>query len=215
MSHNLGRYLLAFSALLATFLIPSLVRADDMMGIPLVDPQYANEQCPVGLVSGLTLDQEFGPGTSLITNCVERRRDVKAMFQIDRYCANVTSTNAACTSPYALGNMQNVIDDYEITAGMKRGVDYRMIAIVYGGGGSMLLLGNPFQKQVEALQAEGVTFYFCQNTLRGFIKAGLIPNPQVTGIPASNYLIPGVQFVTAGVGSVLDHELRGWANIAP
>lgn len=209
MNLKIGKYLLALSALVA-FSMPSLVRADSMGS-----PDHGNTACPVGLVSGMTLDQEFGAGASALTNCIKKRHDVKSMFQIDRYCGNVTSTNAACTGPYALGNMQNVIDDYEITDGMKRGVDYKMIAIVYSSGGNMLLKGDKFASQVAALQAEGVTFYFCQNTLRGFIKAGLIPNPVTTGIPASDSLLPGVQYVTAGVSAVLDHEARGWSNIAP
>jgi len=214
MSRKIGKYLFALCTL-AAFSMPSLVRADSTGSAGNGPDDNSNVACPVGLVSGMTLDQEFGAGASALTNCVKKRHDVKAMFQIDRFCGNVTSTNAACTGAYGLGNMQNVIDDYEITDGMKRGIDYKMIAIVYGGGGNMLLKGNKFESQVKALMAEGVTFYFCQNTLRGFIKAGLIPNPVTTGIPASDSLIDGVQYVTAGLSAVLDHEARGWSNIAP
>ncbi len=178
-------------------------------------PDAGNNTCPVGLVSGMTLNQEFGPDASTLTHCIKKRHDVLAMFQIDRFCGNVMQTDAACTSPYALGNMQNVIDDYEITDGMVRGRDYKMIAIVYGSGAKMLLKGNMFASQVQALQAKGVQFYFCQNTMRGFIKAGLLPNYVTTGIPASSGILPGVEYVTAGISAVLDHEARGWANIAP
>ena len=213
MSLKIGKYLLSLSALVA-FSMPSLVRADSM-GSPNGPDEHSNEACPVGLVSGMTLDQEFGAGAGALTNCVKKRHDVKSMFQINRFCGDVTASNAACTGAYGLGNMQNVIDDYEITDGMKRGVDYKMIAVVYGSGGLMLIKGNKFASKVQALMAEGVTFYLCENTLRGFIKAGLIPNPATTGIPASDSLIPGVQYVTAGLSAVLDHEERGWANIAP
>ncbi len=213
MSLKIGKYLLALSALVA-FSMPSFVRADSM-GSPNGPDDNSNVACPVGLVSGMTLDQEFGAGASALTNCVKKRHDVKSMFQIDRFCGNVTASNAACTSPYALGNMKNALDDYDITDGMKPGIDYKMIAIVYGGGGMMLLKGNKFESQVKAMMARGVKFYLCQNTLRGFIKAGLVPNPVTTGIPASDSFIDGVQYVTAGVTAVMDHEARGWSNISP
>ena len=174
-----------------------------------------NNECPVGLVSGLTLDQEFWPGASLITHCVQKRHDVRVLFQIDRFCWDPTMSNAACTGAYALGNMKNVIDDYEITSGMVRGRDYKMIAVVYGSGGLMLRKGNKFESKVKALMAEGVKFYFCQNTARAFIKAGLLPNFSTSGQPAASGLIDGVEYIIGGVTSVLDHEALGWSVIAP
>ncbi|MHB8453911.1 MAG: DsrE family protein [Acidiferrobacterales bacterium] len=199
---------------MVAFALPTLVRADSS------DSQGA-QQCPVGLVSGLTLDQEFGPGASMITRCIKKRRHVRVMFQINRFCSDSTVDNetmspfkSTCTSPYALGQMVNVINDYEITEGMKPS-DFKMIAVAYGKGGFLLLKGNPYQSQVEALMKDGVHFYFCQNTARGFIKAGLLPNPQTTGMPAADGLIPGVTYVTAGVSTVLDFQALGWSSIAP
>lgn len=214
MNHKIGKYLVAFCTLFVVFALPGLARADGT-GTPPVNPGNGNNECPVGLVSGMTLDQEFGDGSSQITHCVQKRHDVKVMFQINRFCGDVTASDADCKSPYALGNMLNVIDDYEITAGMKRGIDYQMIAVVYGGGGKMLLKGNKFESRVKTLMDDGVKFYFCQNTLRGFIRGGLIPNPATTGIPAADSLIDGVEYVTAGISSVFDHEALGWSNIAP
>ncbi len=214
MNHKIGKYLVALCTLLVMFALPGLARADDM-GTHPAHPGEGNNECPVGLVSGMTLDDEFGAGASQITHCVKKRHDLKVMFQINRFCGDVTASDADCKGAYALGNMLNVIKDYEITAGMKRGIDYRMIAVVYGGGGKMLLKGNKFEGQVKTLMDEGVKFYFCQNTLRGFIRGGLIPNPVTTGIPASDSLIDGVEYVTAGISSVFDHEALGWANIAP
>ena len=214
MSYRLEKFLAALSALLIVFALPGLARADNM-GAPPLNPGSGNNECPVGLVSGQTLDDEFGGGSSLITHCVHKRHDVKVMFQINRFCGDEDASDADCKGPYALGNMVNVIKDYEITAGMKRGIDYQMIAVVYGGGGKMLLKGNKFESRVKTLMDEGVKFYFCQNTLRGFIRAGLIPNPATTGIPAADSLIDGVEYVTAGITSVFDHEALGWANIAP
>ena len=199
---------------MVVFALPALARADSS------DSKGA-EQCPVGLVNGLTLDQEFGPGTSMITRCIKKRRHVRVLFQINRFCANSTVDNetmspfkSTCTSPYALGEMMNVIHDYEITEGMKPS-DFKMIAVAYGKGGFLLLKGNPFQAQIEALMKDGVHFYFCQNTARGFIKAGFLPNPQTTGMPAADGLIDGVTYVTAGVSAILDFQALGYSSVAP
>ena len=200
---------------MAVLALPSLAWADghDMGG--------GAQQCPVGLVSGMTLDQEFGPGAQQMTRCIVKRHHVRVMFQINRFCDNSTVDNATmspfnstCTSPYALGQMANVIKDYEITEGMKPS-DFKMIAVAYGKGGFLLLKNNPFQAQVEALMKDGVHFYFCQNTARGFMKAGLLPNYQTTGTPAADGLISGVTYVTAGISAVLDFQALGYQNVAP
>ena len=212
MNHKMVSYACSL-CLMAIFSVPTLALADTQFNGD--SPGMGNNECPVGLVSGLTLDQEFGPGASAITHCVQKRHDVRVLFQIDRFCGDPTKSNAMCTGPYALGNMDNAVNDYEITDGMVRGRDYKMIAVVYGSGGLMLRKGNKFESKVKALMAEGVKFYFCQNTVRGFIKAGLLPNFSTSGQPAASGLIDGVEYVTAGVTSVLDYEARGWSVIAP
>ncbi len=206
-------HLFVLGALVA-FTLPTIARADSS------DSKGA-EQCPVGLVSGLTLDQEFGPGASMITRCIKKRRHVRVVFQINRFCADSTVDNATmspfkstCTSPYALGQMMNVINDYEITDGMKPS-DFKMVAVAYGKGGFLLLKGNPFQSQIQALMKDGVHFYFCQNTARGFMKAGFLPNPQAGGMPTVSGLIDGTTFVTAGVSAILDFQALGYSSIAP
>ncbi len=214
MNHRIVGYLRALS-ILAVCAVPSLGWAASSGSTSSDNAGTGNNECPVGLVSGLTLNDEFGPDATTLTHCIQKRNDVHVMFQINRFCADEDQSNATCTSPYALGNMVNVIDDYEITDGMVRGRDYQMIAIVYAGGGNMLIKGNKFQSQVQALMAKGVTFYFCENTMRAFIKAGLLPNYVTTGIPVSSALIDGVQYVTGGVTAILDHEALGWSNIAP
>ena len=42
-----------------------------------------NNACPVGLVSGLPLDEEFGAGTQELTRCLERRHNVKVVVQVN------------------------------------------------------------------------------------------------------------------------------------
>jgi hypothetical protein len=46
----------------------------------------SNNECPVGLVNGLTLNDEFGPGTSDLTKCLDRRHNVKVVMQINQLC---------------------------------------------------------------------------------------------------------------------------------
>ncbi|MHB1186062.1 DsrE family protein [Thiobacillus sp.] len=171
-----------------------------------------NNECPVGLVSGMSLDDEFGPGSQELTRCIKKRHDVKMVVQIFQLCANGAAT---CTSPYALGNISNILDDYEITHGMKAGRDYEVVAVLHGSGGRMALKGNPFESQVKGLMARGVKFYFCQNTTRGFIRAGILPNYQATGNSATDQLIEGMQYTTAGLTSIADFQALGYQYIQP
>lgn len=162
-------------------------------------------RCPVGLVSGKTLDEEFGPGTAEITRCLEKD-EVKVVYGINKTCAN-----EACTRAYALGNIQNAIKDYEITHGMSVGSDYKIIAVVYSGGYQLVVSNNaavpfkeenPFQTQVEELMAQGVEFYFCQNAARS------------NGVVTAN-LIPGIKFATAGVTAIADFQKMGYSYVSP
>lgn len=165
----------------------------------------ANIDCPVGLVSGLTLDDEFGPGTKELTRCLEKK-PIKVLFQINQFCANT-----ACTRPYALSNVTNAIDDYEITHGFKK-TDYKIALVVHGEGINMVLNNtnlapgtpdrNPFVKNIEKLLANGVKIYLCQNTARS------------RGIKTAD-LIPGVGYVTAGVSAIADFQGLDYSYVQP
>ncbi len=165
-----------------------------------------NKACPAGLVKGLTLDQEFGAGTQENTRCIERRHNLKLVVQI-----NQLNHYGSTTLPYALGNLDNIIADYDITYGLERGRDYEIVAVVTGPAGVMMLNNraatpnartNPFQAQVETLISKGVQFHLCQNTARTMS----IKNDQ---------LIPGVKFVTAGVSALADFQLKGYTYLQP
>jgi intracellular sulfur oxidation DsrE/DsrF family protein len=173
---------------------------------------HGNKECPVGLVNGLTLDEEFGPGSSEITQCVTVRHHLQVAVEINRKCRGTMDENRVCdrSGPDALGNMENMIKDYEITSGMKRGHDYTMIAIVHGSGGFLLLKGNEYEDRVQHLMDEGVKFYFCQNTARGFIRAGIL-----TQGAATSQLIDGVKYVTAGFTALADRQQLGWSVVTP
>jgi intracellular sulfur oxidation DsrE/DsrF family protein len=165
--------------------------------------------CPVGLVNGLTLDQEFGPGTADITHCLERRRGVKLVVQINQFCLD-NVPNSQCTRPYGLIHLANMIDDYEITHGMVLGRDYEMVAVAHTGGGALMVKGNPFEAQVRALQARGIKFYMCQNATRALVRSGALPAGNATA-----YIIDNVEYVTAGVTAVVDFQYRGYRYVQP
>ena len=165
-----------------------------------------SQPCPVGSVSGLTLDEEFGPGTSDITRCIVKRDEVKVVFQVNQLCGN-----SACTRAYALHNIINALDDYEITHGMKIGKDFRIAAVVHNNTYPLILDNfsanpnvkeNPFQADMQKLLDRGVEVYFCQNTARS------------NGV-TTDQLIPGVQYVTSGVTAIADFQQIGWAYVQP
>jgi len=202
---------------LAALSLPMLARADH-------DHEHAhgNTQCPVGLVSGMTLNAEFGDGASMLTRCIKNRHHVRLVIEINRYCrdddAAIDADGKCAGGADALGNMKNIIADYKTTYGMVQGRDYKIVAVVHGMGGRMLLnntgpnpaFKNAYMADVQAMMNEGVTFYFCQNTVRGFIRGGLIGSGD-----AVNEVIPGVKFVTAGFTALSDFQSLGWTQVTP
>ena len=179
-----------------------------MMSVSIAAAESINT-CPVGLVKGLTLDEEFGAGTQENTRCIERRHHLMVATQINQLYNYGTTASSIPLVPYALGNMENIIADYEITSGMQRDRDYEMVAVVSGPAGVMMVnngtghpKSNPFQAQVQALMDKGVQFYLCQNTARA------------NGIK-KEHLIPGVKYVTAGVTAVVDFQLMGYTYLQP
>lgn len=191
--------------------------------------EASNNTCPVGLVNGQTLVDEFGPDTDTLTRCLERRHNVKVVMQINQFCRDdVPRDQCASNRAYALGNMRNMIKDYEITHGMVAGRDYEIVAVVHSGGGWLMLKnegldgdGNPvsgrnqFESQVRDLLDQGVKFYFCQNTTRGFISRGFLPDTTESTAGATGELIEGVEYTTAGVTAIAEFQSRGYNYVQP
>ena len=212
--------------------------------------QADEDACPVGVLPGspgtpeTTLDEEFGPGTSDKTTCLENRENIKIVMQLNKSCRDSYAThpvdtngkptgdvsrvvnniaNCADNRAYALGNLRNMIKDLKITNGIApEDIDIRVV--VHSGGGYVLLKDagfdgagnyiesgrNKFQSQVEDLMAEGVRFFFCQNTTRGFINNGTLPAGDATA-----QLIDGVEYVTAGVTAISDLQEQGYRYVQP
>jgi len=202
------------------FLMRGSLLAATLIGLGFIGGAAAapggNNECPVGVLEGspgtpdTTLDLEFGPGSAEITHCLKRRHKVKLVVQVNQYCGK-TDENGVCTRPYALHNIDNVIKDYEVTNGMVQGRDYEIAAIVHSGGGTLLLdpdgghpnaVNNQFAQDVMDLMDAGVKFYFCQNTARSM---------HVT----TDQLIPGVEYVTAGISALADFQSDGWTYVQP
>ena len=182
------------------------------MSNTLADHGHDNKKCPVGLVTGQTFDEEFGAGSEKITHCLEKRTKVKLVVQANQFCMDNVS-NAECTHPYALLNLTKMIDDYEITHGMKPGRDYEMAVIAHTKGGPLMLKDdtkNQFRNQVETLLKQGVKFYLCQNATRAMINRGLLPQ-----VDATVNIIDGVEYVTAGITAVVDFQYQGYVYVQP
>jgi len=221
-------------------------------GLCISNAAYAGkptgDECPVELLNGLTLNEEFGSGTSNLTSCMSNRSGVKIVMQLNKSCRDSYAThpvdsdgkptgdvskvvnniaNCADNRPYALGNLVNMYKDLTITNGIDPG-DIDIKVVVHSGGGYVLLKDegydgngnwvtgrNKFQGQVEALMADGVKFYFCQNTARSFIKNNTLPAVNEAEGGATAQLIEGVQYVTAGVTAIADLQDQGYHYVQP
>ena len=115
--------------------------------------------CPCGLVTSLTLDEEFGPGASNITRCLIMRYNIKAIYRLNHmeYTPGTPITRTIVTA----------IDDYKITHGT---TDFKIAAIIHSSGLPLALnrnattphpeaIYNDQQPVIEDLIARGVKFY--------------------------------------------------------
>lgn len=176
------------------------------------EQQSEGRDCPVDLVTGMSLDEEFGPGSSAITHCLQKRTRVKLLIQANDFCLDRVS-NAECKRPYALINLPKMIEDYEITHGMKMGRDFEIAVIAHTRGGPLMLKDetvNQFRSNVESLMKKGVKFYLCQNATRAMIRNGLLPARDATA-----NIIDGVEYVTAGLTAVSDFQYQGYIYVQP
>lgn len=135
--------------------------------------------------------------------------------------------------PYGLGNINNILADPEITHGMQPGKDYQMVVVLHSPGGRMALKDtgvrgdgttvsgrNPFEATIRGLIARGVKVLFCQNTTRAFLNQPgnaitSLPKYLTTGISATDQIIEGIEYTTAGLTSIADYQARGYQYIQP
>ena len=196
------------------------------------DDDKDNGECIVGKVKGMSLADEFGANAPNITRCLKETDKVKLVMQINKACRDTTILNGklenharscGASRGYGIAQLKNMIADYKITHDMQADkIDLRVV--VHGGGGSMMLKGsNNLRPALEALIADGVKFYFCMNTVRGMAKKMTAarmamghPNPVVTPkMLVSTMVIPGVEYVTAGLTAVADFQEVGYNYVQP
>ena len=190
-----------------------------------------------------TWNMEFGPGTKRLTNCIHNRgwgnSTVKVLVQINKFCRDewnsagdrvLKITDCDPGRAYALHNIDNMLNDYETTYGMYPGKKLKVVALVHGEGNHIVLkdgyrfvdtvkgeviIDNPYQSDVEALMARGVRFLFCQNSARNFMSHGELPSYMEGEGSATEALIPGVEYITAGMTAMADLQSRGYSYIQP
>lgn len=108
-----------------------------------------------------------------------------------------------------------------------------MVVVLHSPGGRMALKDtgvrgdgttvsgrNPFEATIRGLIARGVKVLFCQNTTRAFLNQPgdaitSLPKYLTTGISATDQIIEGIEYTTAGLTSIADYQARGYQYIQP
>lgn len=154
----------------------------------------------------ISVDDKFGAGSAAVTRCLAKPVGSKIVYQLNKFC-----DDAACTKPYAIGNILNHIRDLEVTHGVSRR-DFAMVVVIHSGAWKQVLdpaKGHPnasenvFAEQVKSLIAHpSVRVLFCQNTANS--------NKVQLG-----QMIDGVGFVTAGVSAITDLQRVGYKYVQP
>ena len=175
------------------------------------DKHKYKEACPVASpyksTAGDTVsfEDKFGVGTTELMNCLQERDDVRVVMQVNSFVDGKGR-------PYGFRNLPNMINDYEITNGMKSS-DYEISVIIHSGGYPFVLdpaapgahpeaYKNTFAGMVSDLIDRGIKVYFCMNTAAA------------KGIK-TDQMLSGVQYVTAGLTAVADFQEQGYRYVQP
>lgn len=169
--------------------------------------------CPTDIAA--SIEAEFGSGdgaAAAATRCLENlgsKRKVRVVYQVNQECKGYDAAGN-CTDAYAVGNIINAINDYEMQ-GMKNGRNFEIVAVVHSSAWKLILNDgrNKYpgtaagtSPGVADLLAAGVKVYFCQNTARS------------KGVVFAD-MVPGVEFVTSGVSALADFQIEGYALVQP
>lgn len=154
----------------------------------------------------ISVDQKFGDGSAAVTRCLAKTEEIKVVYQVNALC-----DDAACTKPYALGNVLNHITDLEVTHGIPP-KEYEIVLVIHAAGWNLVLdpaKGHPdaatnvfAAKVADLVNRPRVKIYFCQNTANSH-KVTL------------DQMIAGIGFVTSGVSAIADFQEVGYQYIQP
>lgn len=178
------------------------------------DDGKSNVACPVASPYGAkSFTDMFGDDVVAKMRCNKRRSEVKMVMQVNQFLDGKNR-------PYGFRNLPNIIKDLKITHGIKKS---EIVVIVHSGGYPAVLdpagdhpeawknaqAPGPFAAKyptvadmVTAMMAQGVKIYFCLNTA----AAKQIRTSQV---------LPGIEFVPAGLSSLIDYQYSGYKYVQP
>ena len=202
------------SKLVFTLLLTALIASPAMAGN---SGSVSNVACPVDSpYGGDSFEDKFGPDVLEKMRCNKRRSNVKMVMQI----------NAAFDAKgrmYGFRNLPNIINDFEITHGIKK---WEIAVVIHSGGYPFVLdpdaanphpaaplndqeVNAPFPDEnltgaevVEKLIGMGVDVYFCLNTAAAL---------SIT----TDQILPSVKYVPAGLSSLVDFQYDGFKYVQP
>lgn len=159
-----------------------------------------NVACPVDSLyedadGPLTFQDIFGEDGLDKMRCNERRSNVKMVMQVNLYEQG--------DNPYGFRNLQNIINDFEVTHGIK---NWNIAVVVHSSGWRLVVNNSVENAYIDVVKKfianPNVDVYYCLNTAAA--------RGHTTGD-----IIDGVKFVPAGLSSIMDFQYQGYKYIQP
>lgn len=164
-------------------------------------PAYAqsNVACPVDTPyvdpdSGapLSFEDKFGYDVMERLRCNQRRSNVRMVMQVNAYEQG--------GRPYGFRNLNNIIKDFEITHGID---NWKIAIVIHSGGNPFVLKEGKYEELVQSyIDNPNVDIYYCLNTASALGHT-------------TDDIIDGIQFVPAGLSSIMDFQYQGYKYIQP
>jgi intracellular sulfur oxidation DsrE/DsrF family protein len=173
------------------------------LGLPALASQpKGNVACPVDTPyvdewgDPVSFEDKFGPDVLDSLRCNERRSNVRMVMQVNAY-------EAGPGRPYGFRNLPNIIKDLEVTHGIE---NWRVAVVIHSGGWPFVSKYPDENNYIDMIQGyiddPNVDVYYCLNTAAA--------RGQTT-----EDIIEGIQFVPAGLSSIMDFQYQGYKYIQP
>ena len=173
-----------------------------------VDTPYFDSEGPI------SFEEMFGADVLDNMRCNKRRSNVKMVMQVN-------ASFDAKSRMYGFRNLPNIINDFEITHGVK---NWEIAVVIHSGGYPFVLdpdatnahpqaylndqpVNAPYPgmtgaEVVAKLIGMGVDVYFCLNTAAAL------------GI-TTDQILPNVKYVPAGLSALVDFQYDGFKYVQP